>query len=219
MALAGTALLWEQDGNPPGISWIHRAPIQQMSSPANSRWYDTSRVQVSTGMLTEGTNLQDTSLWLSFPFLERSEGQTPAHSLAGAHTHTNSASTLAGTHTQSSLCAATPSACVSTQRATQMCVQTLHTHTPVLTRACSHVHTAHRVPLLLSDTGRGHTLPPQHAAGSLGCQHDPGSCLALLFLSGGAVLGHPCSEGLISTVNVFMDNLSPVVPVLMLSFS
>lgn len=62
-------------------------------------------------------------------------------------------------------------------------------------------------------------LPPQCSAGSLSCQADPGSCLALLFFSGGAVLGHPCSEGLISTVNVFMDNLSPVVPVLMLSFS
>lgn len=35
----------------------------------------------------------------------------------------------------------------------------------------------------------------------------------------GAVLGPPRSEGLISTLNVFMDNLSPVVPVLMLSFS
>lgn len=37
--------------------------------------------------------------------------------------------------------------------------------------------------------------------------------------SGGAVLGPPCSEGLISTLNVFMVNLSPVIPVLMLSFS
>lgn len=36
--------------------------------------------------------------------------------------------------------------------------------------------------------------------------------------SGGAVLGPSCSEGLISTLNVFMDNLSPVIPVLMLSF-
>ena len=39
------------------------------------------------------------------------------------------------------------------------------------------------------------------------------------FFSGGAVLGPPCSEGLISTLNVFMVNLSPAIPVLMLSFS
>lgn len=59
-------------------------------------------------------------------------------------------------------------------------------------------------------------LSPQHAAGSLSCQTNPASCLAML---GGAALGPPCSEGLISTLNVFMDNLSPVIPVLTLSFS
>lgn len=130
MALAGTVRLWEQDRNPPRISWIHGAPIQQMSSPANSSWCNTNRVQVSTGMLTEGTNLQDTSLEPSFSVLEHYEGQTPAHSLVGAqHTHTLPAHSQAPTRTHTTVCAATPSARVSVQCATQMCVQTMHTHT------------------------------------------------------------------------------------------
>lgn len=147
MALAGTILLWEQDGNPPRIrdrnlpriSWIHRALIQQMSSLANSRWCNTNRVQVSTGMLTEGTNLQDTSLEPSFPFLEPFEGQTPAHSLVGAqHTHTHCQHTRKHlrAHTQQSVCSHLICLCEHSVCHPNECADHAHTHLH------SHVHAA-----------------------------------------------------------------------------
>lgn len=76
MDLAGTVLLWElgdpqQDRNPLRISWIHGAP--SLSPPANSRWCNTNWVQVSRAVLTQSTNLQDSSLGLSFLFLEHHE--------------------------------------------------------------------------------------------------------------------------------------------------
>lgn len=85
--------------------------------PAVFRWCNTNRVQVSTGMLTEGTNLQNTSLEPSLPFLEHYEGQTPAHSLVGAQhtlTHCQHTRKHLHAHTQQSVCSH-PSACVSTQ--------------------------------------------------------------------------------------------------------
>lgn len=77
MALEATALLWElwdaqQDRNLPRINWIHGEPHR--SPPANSRWCNTNGVQVSRAMLTQGTNLQDSSLGLLFLFLEHQEG-------------------------------------------------------------------------------------------------------------------------------------------------
>lgn len=178
MALAGTVRLWEQDRNPPRISWIHGAPIQQMSSPANSSWCNTNRVQVSTGMLTEGTNLQDTSLEPSFSVVEHYEGQTPAHSLVGAqHTHTHCQHTRKHlhAHTQQSVCSHPICSCERSVCHPDVRADHAHTHLH------SHMHTPHHTPLLLFDTRREHMLPPQHAAGSLSCQANPGSCLALLF--------------------------------------
>lgn len=137
-----------------------------MSSPANSRWCNTKRVQVSTGVLTDGTNLQDTLLEPSFPFLECYEGQTPAHSLVGAqHTHTHCQHTRRHlrTHTQQS---GSHPICLCEHPVCHPNVHADHAHTPALTHACSNVHTSHHIPLVLFDTRRGHMLPPQHAVGS-----------------------------------------------------
>lgn len=77
MALEATALLWDlwdarKDRNLPRINWIHGEPC--LSPPAHSRWCNTNWVQVSRTMLTQGTNIQDSSLGLLFLFLEHHEG-------------------------------------------------------------------------------------------------------------------------------------------------
>lgn len=118
-----------------------RAFIQLMSSPANSRWCNTHRVQVSPGVLTEGTNLQDTTLEPSFPFLEHYEGQTPAHSLAGAqHTHTHCQHTHRHlrAHTQQSVCS--HPICLCEHSVCHPKVRADHAHTP--THLHSYVHAA-----------------------------------------------------------------------------
>lgn len=225
MALAGTALLWElghpqQDRNPPRISWIHEAP-SSLSPPANSRWCHTNWVQVSRAVLIQGTNLQDSSLGLSFLFLEHQEGRDTCTQPGGCTAHTRAVSTLTCTymHTCNSLCASCPICthslcthvvCEHSMRCPNVRTAQAHTHTSALTHACSDVHAPHcahcpahccslhppaqpgqqpgglhQPPLLLFDTRREHVLSPQHAAGSLSCQADPGSCLALLpFLEG-----------------------------------
>lgn len=183
-----------------------------VSPPANPRWCSTDWVQVSRAMLTPSTVLQDTFLGLALLFLE--------------HRECRGTCTQPGEHPAQ--CPSTRAACAHTQHAHTMHTPcTLHAHLSLLhplprpvaaSTARAEPARPHHAPSLLFDRGRGRMMSP---AARCRIPRLP-SCpwlLAPLPSPEGAVLGPPCSEGLISTLNVFMDNLSPVVPVLMLSFS
>jgi len=209
-----------------------------LSPPANSRWCNTNWVRVSRAALTSGTNLQDTLLGLSFLCLEHREGQDihPQPGGCTAHPHCQHTDTHLHAHVHQSACShlictrslCTRMVCERSMRCPNVCTACACTH--ICTHACSDVHAPYRACcpvhccLLHPPAWPGGHWKRAHAVTAAHCEipqplSQPWLLPGIASFSGGAVLGPPSSEGLISTLNVFMDNLSPVIPVLTLSFS